>query len=308
MRISIIDLGTHTVLLLTVDVIDGTYSIVSQEQRIVGLGRGIEKTGLINNEALSETLKALEEYKSIIKNLASEKIIMTATAVLRDASNSLNVKNKIEESTGFSIKILSGDEEAGLVYLAGTNAFPGISKAVVIDIGGGSVEFVEGKGKNISRLISLPLGVVKLTERFITRFPVVSDELVNLESFLDDTYKLELKGFDTEMPHVIGVAGTFTTAAAMIQGLEKYDPAKITGSVIKKQDAFSWLKRVSDMSIDEQKNIPGLHPKRAGFIVAGFALIHSFFNLFNVDAITVSDEGLRFGVLIDCIKKNQLKR
>ncbi len=308
MRISIIDLGTHTVLLLTVDVMDGTYSIVSQEQRIVGLGRGIEKTGLINSEALSETLRALEEYKSIIKNLSSDKVIMTATAVLRDASNASKVKDQIEKSTGFSIKVLSGDEEAELVYLAGTNAFPGISKAVVIDIGGGSVEFVLGKGKNISRLISLPLGVIKLTERFLTRFPVVSDELTNLESFLDETYKLQLKGFDNEIAQVIGVAGTFTTAAAMIQGLEKYDPAKITGSVIKKQDAFFWLRRVSDMSIDEQKCIPGLHPKRAGFIVAGFALIHSFFNLFNIDTITVSDEGLRFGVLIDWIKNNQPKR
>jgi exopolyphosphatase / guanosine-5'-triphosphate,3'-diphosphate pyrophosphatase len=303
MRLAVIDLGTHTMLLLIADVSGHGFTVVRQEQRITGLGRGIEKTGVISPDALRDTLAALQEYAGIIQASSADQVRMTATAVLRDAGNAAIVKTELESAGGFPVTVLSGEEEARLVYLAGTRAFPGIRKATVIDIGGGSVEFVQGEGDKVLRLVSLPLGAVKMTERFIRQFPTPQEELDALSGHLAAEFRTHLAGFEMQgETGLIGVAGTFTTAAAMIQGLKVYDPARITGCVINKEDAVAWLRRVASLSVEEQKKIPGLHPKRAGFIVAGFVLISAFFDLFGTDRITVSDEGLRFGVLLDWIR------
>ena len=307
MRLSVIDLGTHTILLLIADVSRGDFVVVRQEQRIVGLGRGIEKTGMISPDAFEDTQAALKEYAEIIRALGVEKVRMTATAVLRDAGNAEAVKASLESAGGIPVTVLSGEEEARLVYLAGTHAFPEITGATVIDIGGGSVEFVQGQGEKVSRLISLPLGVVKMTERFIRHFPTPQSELDLLVAHLRKEFAANLRDFKRQgETRLIGVAGTFTTAAAMILGLRAYDPARITGCIIRKEDAAAWLNRVASLGIEEQKKIPGLHPKRAGFIVAGFVLVSAFFDLFGVDRITVSDQGLRFGVLLDWIGKDRI--
>jgi exopolyphosphatase/guanosine-5'-triphosphate,3'-diphosphate pyrophosphatase len=302
MRVGIIDLGTHNALLMIVDVSGSTFTVIRQEQRIVALGKGIELTGSIQEEAIDRAIEALKEYREITTRLDVVKTKLAATAVLRDPKNADYVCRRLEKETGFVPQIITGEEEARFVYLAGCRAFPNPAKKVVIDIGGGSIEFVCGEGNAIKLKKSLSIGAVKMTERFITTFPIIDTELNNLRKHLFGTYKNELSDFFAHSPErFIGVAGTFTTAAAMVQSLVNYDPAKITGFQLEKRAVSELLNRVTHMTIDEQKAIPGLHPKRAGFIVTGLVLIESFYDFFNIEIITVSDEGLRFGLLIDWI-------
>ncbi|MBL8028574.1 MAG: hypothetical protein JNL74_19270, partial [Fibrobacteres bacterium] len=248
--------------------------------------------------------EALKEYEDICRTAGVVRTKLAATAVLRDPSNAAYVCSRIAESTSFKPEIISGEDEARFVYRAGTRSFPFPENKVVIDIGGGSVEFVTGNSKEIFLKKSLSIGAVKMTDRFIKTFPVGQSELDALKNHLRETYVRELSGFFAYKPEqFIGVAGTFTTAAAMFQSMHDYDPAKITGYQLKKDDVTSLLAKVSKMSIEEQKGLPGLHPKRAGYIVTGLVLVESFYQFFNIDSITVSDEGLRYGVLIDWIEQ-----
>jgi len=300
MRLAVIDLGTHTALLLIADVEGGRFTVVRQEQRIIGLGKGIGKSGRILPESVDLACETLREYQAIIQSMKVQETRLVATAVLRDPANAPEVIATLQERSGIPVTVISGDEEARLIYFAGVHAFPRKRDYTVIDIGGGSVEFVQGSETEIHRLKSLPLGAIKLTERFIHTFPTPEIELLNLRSCLSDSYSHELTSFrKMTTGSIIGIAGTFTTAAAMILKLSEYDPARITGASLTKKDVSLFLDRVATMSLEEQKRIPGLHPKRAGYIVAGLAIIESFFDWFGTTTITVSDLGLRFGVLLD---------
>ncbi len=307
MRIAVIDLGTHTALLLIADIDKSSQiSIIRQEQRIVGLGKGATASGLISDESLSNAIKALTEFVAIIQTEQVHTIRLVGTAALREAANTEYVKTRIFAETGLLLTVISGKEEAELVYRAGTRAFKLPEKKTVIDIGGGSVEFVSGVGPIINKATSLPLGVVKLTERFITSFPADEVELGTLRTAALALMQESLAGYPvgSSAGILIGVAGTFTTAAAMIMRLTEYDAAKITGFILKRKEVSELLACVAKLTIEEQKLLPGLHPKRAGLIVSGLSLIDLFFDYFDTDTITVSDEGLRFGVLLKAVNEN----
>jgi exopolyphosphatase/guanosine-5'-triphosphate,3'-diphosphate pyrophosphatase len=223
--------------------------------------------------------------------------------VLRNASNAQPVKALLENTSGHPFRIISGLEEARLVYLAASRTFPDLKDKTVVDIGGGSTEIIEGTGDKAGKLISLPLGAIRLTERFIRHFPTPQAELSGLQAYILEKQQEALKDFDrTGHRHVIGVAGTFTTAGAMEMKLTDYDPDKITGFTFKKAWAQAWLDRLGKLSIDQQKQIPGLHPERAGFVVAGMALILSLYDFFGIEEIIICDAGLRYGVLYDWIR------
>ncbi|MFH0921693.1 MAG: Ppx/GppA phosphatase family protein [Fibrobacterota bacterium] len=304
MRLAILDLGTNTLVTLIVEVRETRFSVLYEKERIVGLGKGIGSTGAIPDDSLERAVLALREAATECVAYKTDTVLFTATAVLRDASNAAVVKARLEREGGHPITVLSGEEEARLSYLAGARTFPRFTKLTVIDIGGGSVEFIEGEGGRIRKLVSLPLGVVKMTERFLTGFPARENELSALDAHLHASLSDALSGY-TKGPGVtlVGVAGTFTTAAAMEMKMTGYDPARITGFALTRSVVESWRERTSSMALDAQKKLPGLHPKRAGYIVAGFSLMRAIFDVFGTDTVVVSDAGLRYGVLYDWMGK-----
>ena len=307
MRLAVLDLGTHTLLSLIVETRGSGFSVLHEKERIVGLGKGVAITGAIPDDSLERALLALREAVPALRTHKVDKVLFTATAVLRDAGNAAEVKARLEREAGLPVTVLSGDEEARLSYLACVRTFPNLKNLTGIDIGGGSVEFIEGEEGRIRKLVSLPLGVVKITERFLTGFPAKEKEMAALDAHLHSTLSKALTGYRKGRGAVlVGVAGTFTTAAAMELRMAEYDASRITGFALTRARVEAWLEKTARMDIEAQKKIPGLHPKRAGYIVAGFALMRAVYNAFDTDAIVISDAGLRYGVLYDWMERNKL--
>lgn len=301
MRRAVVDIGTHTFLLLIVETgQSGKPTVIREEERFVGLGRGVPQGGAITEEAVKRGCAALAEYAAFLKAEGVGEVRAVATAVLRHASNTVRVRAELEKAAGFPIVVISGEEEARLVYLAAARALTGVREMTVVDIGGGSVEFTSGQGEGIEKRVSLPLGAIVLTERFLKRFPVPEQEFLKLQAFIKQALSDALRDFDCSRGRrLVGVSGTFTTVASMEQGLAEYRPEKLTGFRLKKEAMAGWLSRLAGMALKEQRKIPGLKPQRAGLIVAGLAVALAACEYFNAEEITVCNEGLRFGVLFD---------
>ncbi|OGJ87273.1 MAG: hypothetical protein A2268_07725 [Candidatus Raymondbacteria bacterium RifOxyA12_full_50_37] len=300
MKRAVIDLGTHTIVLLAVDLSgDGQLAVLREEERIVGLGRGAGGEWILTSEAIARTREALLEYTAILGRMGVDRVRFTATAVLRNARNSAEVKQVLEEAGHFPITIISGEEEARLVYLAAARTFPLVREKTVVDIGGGSTEVISGTAERVENLVSMPLGAVALTDRFLTCFPTNASETRALDAHIRSVFETNFAGQEMRQGALVGAAGTFTTAAAMEQGMVEYSPEKITGFKLKRPAVEYWIERLHAMTLDEQCHITGLHPKRAGYVVSGMHLIHALYSFFKTDEIIINDAGLRYGVLYD---------
>lgn len=296
---AVVDLGTHTFLLLIAEKSpDGKIRVLREEERFVSLGKGATQSNVITEAAFRRARAALLEYSRLLKKEGVRNVRCVATAVFRSAKNAPDIKARLEKASGLTIEVLSGTEEARLIHLAAERTFPRLRDMTVVDIGGGSVEITESHDQKIS----LPLGAIRLTERFLRAFPVPEGDLKALRGHLRAEFRGKLEGyFRSEKRPLVGVSGTFTTAASMEQKLRTYCPEKITGFRLKRKSVEKWLKKLSGMTLEDQKKIPGLQPQRAGLVVAGMALILELCDYFNADEITVCNEGLRFGVLYDSI-------
>jgi exopolyphosphatase/guanosine-5'-triphosphate,3'-diphosphate pyrophosphatase len=308
-RIASIDIGTNTVLLLIADVDpDGRITTVHEEQRIIRLGKNVDSNRNIGIEGLMKCVAVLQSYRAIAEKYSCEELTACGTSALRDAHNREWFAREIKKQAGVEIEILSGDEEALWTYQGGRLVLPDSeaddSDLLVIDIGGGSTEFIVGSQNGITHKISLDLGAVRMTEMFIKSDPIKPQEETSLKQYVASllTEKLEHYALGKDI-RCIGVAGTVTTLAAMEQKMETYQPDKINGYVISKTGLLKLLDDLRPMTQSERQNIKGLQPERADVIFAGGLILLEALNYFSLDRITVSDYGLRYGLILRKIKK-----
>lgn len=230
LRIASIDIGTNTILLLIAEVIDGKIIPLYNAQVIARLGKNVDATGFIQKEAFEKVLKALSEFKTIAENFKVDKIIAIGTSALRDARNKVEFIDFIAQETGIKIKVISGEEEARLTYLG---AVSGIeprflsSKITVIDIGGGSTEIINGHGFEIKKFISLDIGTVRITEKFLKHSPPFKEEINEARNFITQEFQKIEPDFDFKNSVLVGVAATVTTLSAYDLKLEIYDGEKV---------------------------------------------------------------------------------
>lgn len=307
-RIASIDIGTNTVLLLIADTdTDGRITTVHEEQRIIRLGKNVDSNRNIGIEGLMKCVAVLQSYRAIAEKYSCEELTACGTSALRDAHNRDWFVREIKKQAGVEIEILSGDEEALWTYQGGRLVLPDSeaddSDLLVIDIGGGSTEFIVGSQNGITHKISLDIGAVRMTEMFIKSDPVKPQEETSLKHYVASllTEKLEHYALGKDI-RCIGVAGTVTTLAAMEQNMEKYQPDKINGYVISKTGLLKLLDDLRPMTQSERQMIKGLQPERADVIFAGGLILLEALNYFRLDRITVSDYGLRYGLILRKIK------
>lgn len=307
-RIASIDIGTNTVLLLIADVnADGQITTVHEEQRIIRLGKNVDAERNISEEGLHKCISVLQAYKKIVENYSCEKITICGTSALRDAHNREWFLKEIEKQTRVSIEILSGDEEALWTYQGGRlvlqNAGDDDRENLVIDIGGGSTEFILGNKTKITHKISLDIGAVRLTEKFIKSDPISSHDEYALTQFVRSLLKERLEHYVINRNiRCIGVAGTITTLAAMEQQMEHYQPAKINGFVLTKDSLQKLLDDLRLTTQQERKNFKGLQPERADVIFAGAVILMEALTYFQLSEMLVSNYGLRYGIVLRKIK------
>ena len=300
-RFAAIDIGTNTILLLIAELeSDGSFQVLEDRAEITRLGAGVDRARQIGPEGERRSLEVLKSYLETCRSLGVDEIAAVGTSALRDARNAGVFKSRLKRKLGLDLRVLSGEEEAAYSYQAVQKGLAlGEKEVLVVDVGGGSTELIWGKGGALHRSISLDLGAVRLTERFLLSDPVREEECVRLTTAIDRELQPLLVdwGVGGGFHAIVGIAGTFTTLAAIAKGLRRYSHSEIHGSCLSRAEVARQVQLFKGKTIAERKEIPGLEAKRADVILAGALLIERVMALFRVDQVTVSDQGIRYGLL-----------
>lgn len=291
---AIIDIGTNSVRLLMAEKDEkGEWKTLRKELRSTRLGEGMTDKATIGQGAKERTLSAVEKFTAMAKLEGAEDIFAYGTSIMRDASNGEEFADEVTAASGVPVRILSGKEEAYYSYIgaAGTS---GVITSVV-DIGGGSTEICVGFGTDVGARHSFRLGCVRCSKQFDTTTARGRAELKkHCFTLFRETDLMESM---RNVKRWIGVGGTVTSLASMLQELEVYDSLKVQDYVIHPEDVSKILEKLSKMSYDDKCHMKGLLPSRADIIVAGVVILDSLMEYFALSEITVSDRDLSEGLL-----------
>ena len=302
MRVAVVDIGTNSTRLLIADVDReaGSVTDLLRQSRVTRLGARVDSEGQLSQEAVERTCAVLADYRRLIEEHGCQANLAVLTSAVRDASNGADFTAHVRRDYRLDARILSGDEEAQLTFLgAMSDREPDTEPTVVVDIGGGSTEFVVGHDHTAGFHVSLQAGVVRLSERHIHSDPPAPAEL---QSLARDTREIFLRGLPAQervpVTSGIAVAGTATSAAAIDQELDPYDPARVHRYPLLLPTVELLLARLAEMTEAQRRDVVGLHPDRAPTIVAGMILLSEAMRAFGLDRVEVSEHDiLRGGVL-----------
>ena len=305
-RLAAIDCGTNSTRLLVAEpgrggTADGTTTI-ERRMRITRLGRGVDATGALAPEAVDRTLVVLREYRAALDRHGVERVRMTATSAARDATNREIFFEPAAEIVGTAPELLSGDEEGRLSFAGATAELdPARGPFLVVDIGGGSTEFAVGAGAGgpPDGVVSVDVGCVRVTEKFLHHDPPAPEELSQalsvVRDHLDDVAR-ELPAA-TEATTLVGLAGTVTTVAAIELGLREYDRDRIHHFVLTRQAAEEVFRTLATERRAERVHNPGLEEARADVIVGGAAVLVAIMRYFERDECLVSEADILDGLI-----------
>jgi exopolyphosphatase / guanosine-5'-triphosphate,3'-diphosphate pyrophosphatase len=300
MRLASIDIGTNTILMLVADVHhDGSLEVVKDEHFIGRLGKGVDEHGVIQKETFQRVQDILSRLKDIADSLSIHRISACGTSALRDAKNRQEFIDFIKEKLGIDIQILTGKEEAELTYLGAVSDYlPNANSEnyAVLDIGGGSTEMVIGSGAHVTSSSSMDIGSVRLTERILKRNPPIDIALENaavlVRNHLQNIYPL------SSTTKMIGVAGTLTTLAALDLRIPEFDRNLVNRHTLTIEAIDRIFLELRPLTLDQLRRYPQIHPSRADILLAGIIILRETLRKVNLSKITVSDRGLRYGIVI----------
>lgn len=292
-----IDVGTNSTRLLVADV-DGGVSPLERRSTVTRLGRGVDLSGHLANEAIEDVCAAIGGYVGILEELGAETVEVIATSAVRDADNGSAFVAELRERFALSARVLDGEEEARLTYLGATSEAPPSEPTLVVDIGGGSTELIVGTGSEISFHDSLQAGVVRHTERHVNSDPPTAGELEALATDVRGLIQDSI-GAGVGARQGIAVAGTPTSLAAVVMELEPYDPSRVHCHVLALPSIQVILSRLASLPLAERVEVPGLHPDRAPTIVAGVVILVETMRAFDLEEITVSEHDILYGTALN---------
>ncbi len=303
MIVASIDIGSNSTRLLIVEnEPNGKFKYLVYEGVITRLGKNLHKTSKLDKNSWQDTLSVLKKYHNIIEKYQPDKIGIFGTAPLREASDSLEFVKQVKDILNWEIEILTGQKEAQLVYIAVMNSMYNLSDEIlIIDIGGYSTEFI----RNTNKIWSLPLGSVRLTEKFLFSDPPLPQEKAKLIKYTQNILEeslCELSNWQGKVK-LIGVAGTITTLAAIQQKMEIYQSEKIHNFEFNLHNLEKIIEQLCSLSLDKRKKIIGLNPKRADIIIGGAILLESILKILNTYSIIISDKGVLFGKCYQLIQE-----
>jgi exopolyphosphatase/guanosine-5'-triphosphate,3'-diphosphate pyrophosphatase len=298
MRKASIDLGTNTALLLVADVEAGVVlSVLHDQSTMVRLGQEVDRTHRLHPDAAARTLACLRGYAAKLMGFGVKPsdVVAVATASARDAENGAEFFAQVARETGLVFRTISGDEEARSMFLGGL--LPGMNPArsAVIDIGGGSTEL-----RSIDRGLSLQMGSVRFTERFLKTDPVSDTEFWAAQEAVDRAFG-EARAWRDGIPReteLVGVAGTVVTLAQWQLGLSQFDASAIDGSELTRGDVHRMVEELKWRTTAERKAVPGIEAGRADVLLAGALILWRALETLGFPKVRVSTRGLRYGVLL----------
>jgi exopolyphosphatase/guanosine-5'-triphosphate,3'-diphosphate pyrophosphatase len=296
-RVAAIDLGTNSIRLLVARISDdGELRDLARDMVITRIGQGVDRTGTIAPEALRRTLGVLQRYCRRARALGAERIHLAATSAVRDASNRDALADAVERLTGGPMEVLSGKQEAELSFLGAAKGLTATAPFLVVDIGGGSTEFVVGDTEPKAS-VSAQIGSVRLTERYIHTDPPSFEELDRLELAVTSVlHQVEDRIPVHDAATLVAVAGTATTVQAIAMGLPEYDPEVLHRSVLSRADAERVFRLLADMATEERRQIPVMAPGREDVIPAGAAILVRVMQRWGFGEALVSETDILDGI------------
>ena len=309
-RVAAIDCGTNSLRLLVADVPpSGAHTDLLRRMEIVRLGQGVDATGRLAPEAIERTRRVLAEYAEQARDLGATAVRMVATSATRDAENRADFQEMVRATLGGLPDVVTGREEAELSFLGATASLDAAARAhghsapvapfLVVDIGGGSTEFVLGKAGGVRAARSVDIGCVRLTERHLRSDPPDADEIQRAESDI----RAALAEVAREVPvadavSLVGLAGSVTTVAALALHLPAYDPDAIHGSRIPVAGVRSVTAGLLTATRRQRAALPVMHPGRVDVIGAGALILRVIMDAFDFDEVVVSEHDILDGIAL----------
>ena len=305
-RKAVIDVGSSSIKFFLGELSEnGALKTIVDENDIQRIAEGLRETGEISPAAMERNIEALSRFAKKAKENGADEIICIGTMALRNATNAVDFLRKARETCGVKVKVISGEEEARLSYLAVLSGLPmQDEKIVIFDTGGGSTEFVFGEGSTVSKRFSVDLGNIRITEKFFKNDPVTKEEVEIAAKEIENIFtRYDVRG---EINQLVGMGGTVTSMGAVKHRMEFYQPDVIHGSKLSIDDIEAQVLDYSSKTIEERRHIVGLQPKRADVILAGACILRAILRLLGAREVTISDRGIRHGLAFDKFVKKRM--
>jgi exopolyphosphatase / guanosine-5'-triphosphate,3'-diphosphate pyrophosphatase len=303
-RVAAIDCGTNSIRLLIADIEGDRSADVSRRMEIVRLGQGVDATGRLAPEAIERTRVALSAYKREIDEAGVTAVRMVATSATRDAANAADFHDMVMATLGSEPEVVSGEEEARLSFAGAIRGLDAEPPFLVVDIGGGSTEFVLGDAAGIQAATSVDLGCVRMTERHLHSDPPDLDELeaatADIAKAVDGALAV-VPG--TQARTLVGLAGSVTTVTAIALGLTTYQPERIHHARVTREEVALVTAGLAEMTHDQRAAIGVMHPGRVDVIVAGALILRTIMEKTGCSSVLASEhdilDGIAFSLVVD---------
>jgi len=308
MRYAIFDLGSNSIKCVMAEVRGRGFHVLYEESIGTRLAEHLIDTCELRPEAITRTLAALRQLRAKADELGIVKFRAVATSAVRDSRNRREFLRAAKEVLGFPVRLLSGTEEAEMIFAGVTADSHWRGKDVfILDIGGGSAEWVQGRHDKLEKRISLPLGAVRLRERFLHAYPVAPDTADLLVETIRAQISPPLAHYSLGARRLVGTGGTITCLVAIRKKLDHFDPFKIDHTSLTIAQVRGLLRSFTGFTLEKLRALPGLPPKRADLILPGTAVVLATMEALGAKRLHVSVRGLRYGVLTAAIKEDELR-
>jgi len=306
-RRAVIDVGTNSIKLLVADVGGRDVQPVHEESRQTRLGKGFYETRQLQPDAIARTAEAVAEFAKTARENKAASIRIIATSAVRDAMNSGDLTSAIERAAGLKVEIISGEREAELAF-QGVTTDVELAKTplLLLDVGGGSTQFILGRGEHKHFAHSFPLGTVRLMEKFPHSDPPTRGEFTACRDWINNFLKSEVRPklepalhHETAEIQLVGTGGTTSILARMESKLDRYDRARIEATRLGLEQVKAHRKNLWSLPLAERKEITGLPKLHADVILTGVLIYEAVMEEFGFAQLRVSTRGLRFAAVMD---------
>lgn len=306
MKIGTIDIGTNSMRLLTAIYEDGKLIDRKKYVNTTRIGQGVDDKGYISKEAIDRNIEALKEFKAICDKEECDYIYCMGTSALRDSKNSSEFIEIAKKEANIDVEVITGERESNLGFLG---VLEGVERdeseeILVIDIGGGSTEFIVGNQEGVNFCKSENIGALRLTEKFLKTEIVKDEELTETIEFINKTIQDTINKIKARnIKKLVGIGGTVTSVSAINQKLEVYSMEKVHNSKIFKKEVDEILQMLKNMTLEDKKRLNGLQPKRADIITAGVVILDMIMEKLELNEIIVSEYDNLEGLMCQMAKK-----
>jgi exopolyphosphatase / guanosine-5'-triphosphate,3'-diphosphate pyrophosphatase len=299
--IGVIDVGSNTARFVAFEAAaSGTVRAFYETKESPRLGLGTGPDGRLTSAAIERGIAAVESFARTVRSLGLNRTIAVATSAVRDAPNGAEFVRRVERSTGVSLRIISGSEEARYAYL-GTAAAWELDNDVVSDLGGGSLQLADIRSGQLQNSVSVPLGVLRLSQRFFDHDPPKRREIDELREYVRDTLGSVIEAFGGRKYGLYGIGGTVRSLARAAIEFRDYPVERVHGYPLWDHDLEALAELLGEMPAAKRRAVPGIGADRADVVIAGIVVLQELIRVTHAERIVVAGIGIREGLALEAI-------